>query len=485
MSRFNAGGFAAAACRRAAPLFILASLAATRGATATSDGEGAEAFDSPRIAALAARLRDGDAAGSRAAVDEFCEGLRGRAPLVEPVAGDARASWITFLWRGDATTRRVGVLGGPATGDYAARLTRLKGTDLWYRTDRIPSDSRLVYRFLIDLPDTFPRDPAAEDRLWKAHPPRNDPLNPHPLPTGGSLAELPDAPAQPWLQRLPGVPNHVADWLEKALADREIREYTVRSEFLKQERTYAVYTPPGYGPEAAAAAAAGEPCGLLVLFDGNGCRQTKGNTFPVGVILDNLILAKKVRPLVAVFVYQTERRDRELSCSEAFADFVALELVPAVRARFRVSADPSRATVAGMSLGGLMSAYCGFRHPDVFGNVLSMSGSYQWFPGAFEGTAPPDAEPGWLTRQFVTAPRLPLRFYLTAGRFEHFYPFSLLAENRRIRDVLRARGYDVNYSEFNGGHDPVCWRGPFVDGLVALAGAAPPPPHPSPAGSQP
>jgi enterochelin esterase family protein len=36
--------------------------------------------------------------------------------------------------------------------------------------------------------------------------------------------------------------------------------------------------------------------------------------------------------------------------------------------------------------------------------------------------------------------------------------------------VLQAKGYTVEYAEFSGGHDPVCWRGPFVDGLMALTG---------------
>jgi enterochelin esterase-like enzyme len=109
-------------------------------------------------------------------------------------------------------------------------------------------------------------------------------------------------------------------------------------------------------------------------------------------------------------------------------------------------------------------------HSDVFGNVLSLSGSYLWFPGLFEGAVPPDrnAEPGWLTRQFVTSPSLPIRFYLAAGRFENGYPISLLTETRRFRDVLEAKGCTAQYREYNGGHDVLGWRGPFVEGLTAL-----------------
>jgi enterochelin esterase-like enzyme len=65
---------------------------------------------------------------------------------------------------------------------------------------------------------------------------------------------------------------------------------------------------------------------------------------------------------------------------------------------------------------------------------------------------------------------LPIRFYLEAGLFENDYPDTLLAQNRRLRDVLEAKGYSVVYSEFVGGHEFLSWRGSVADGLIALAG---------------
>ena len=46
-----------------------------------------------------------------------------------------------------------------------------------------------------------------------------------------------------------------------------------------------------------------------------------------------------------------------------------------------------------------------------------------------------------------------------------------IINNRHLRDVLRAREYDVAYREFNGGHDYACWRGGLADGLANLLSA--------------
>jgi enterochelin esterase family protein len=193
---------------------------------------------------------------------------------------------------------------------------------------------------------------------------------------------------------------------------------------------------------------------------------------PIPTILDNLVAAKKIRPLVAILVdnQSEESRDRDLECYPPFADFLAKELVPWAHQRYRFSAEPERTIVGGVSLGGLTAAYCALRYPEVFGNVLSQSGAFWYFPG-WEDQEVNDTSPfGWLIRQFVTARKLPIRFYLEAGLFEIDCPDTLLAQNRRMRDVLEAKGYSVVYSEFAGGHEFLSWRGSVADGLIALAG---------------
>jgi enterochelin esterase-like enzyme len=405
-----------------------------------------DGFDSPRLTALAIDLM----AGKHSVLDRFWEEMAGRSPLIEPIADDPGHSWVTFIWRGDSKTRRVGLAGGPPTG-VGAPLARLGNTDVWYRTERIPNDSRFMYSFQVNRARKMPEDLAGLIAWFEGVPLRPDPLNSRNA-SGSPITspvELPGAIPQPWLQRIDEVPRG------------ETVNHTIQSVLLKGSRTFTIYLPPDYGSSKRANR-------LVVLFDG--ASFLLDEWIPAPVILDNLIAEKSIQPLVVVFVDQSAERNKELACSEPFANFVSEELVPWVREHYRVYSEPSRTIIGGSSLGGLMASYCSLHHSDVFGNVLSLSGSYLWFPGLFEGAVPPDrnAEPGWLTRQFVTSPSLPIRFYLAAGRFENGYPISLLTETRRFRDVLEAKGCTAQYREYNGGHDVLGWRGPFVEGLTAL-----------------
>jgi len=83
-------------------------------------------------------------------------------------------------------------------------------------------------------------------------------------------------------------------------------------------------------------------------------------------------------------------------------------------------------------------------------------------------------EGNFLVNQFLASPKLPLRFYLTAGTFEIDRDGSggdILESTRCLRDVLLAKGYEVHYEQFVGGHDGLSWRGSLGNGLIALLGA--------------
>lgn len=117
-----------------------------------------------------------------------------------------------------------------------------------------------------------------------------------------------------------------------------------------------------------------------------------------------------------------------------------------------------------------MAAFTAMRHPEVFGKVLSQSGSFWYYPERRNSPPLHEVETGWLARRFADLPRLPLDFYMEVGRFEKYFDISMPDENRRFRDVLRSKGYSVVYREYNGGHDYVTWRQSLAEGLAVLLG---------------
>lgn len=255
------------------------------------------------------------------------------------------------------------------------------------------------------------------------------------------------------------VPSRAAappDWLvpRPGIATGIVAHHQLRSAALGNQRSVWVYTPPGpLGPS--------KPANLLILLDGGSYLQH----IPAPTILDNLLAAGRIPPTMLLLVdnIDTATRERELPCHPPFAEFLAGELLPWARARGQFTADPACTIVGGSSYGGLAAAFAAFTRPDCFGNVLAQSGSFWWRPAG-------DPEHEWLARQFVERERLPIEFFLDVGRGEaqpRARPNQLIA-TRHMRDVLRAKGYQVHYAEHAGKHDYAAWRASFPGGLLAL-----------------
>lgn len=406
-----------------------------------------QTLDSPRLAALKKELEQ----GNRSALERFWQEIKkSGAPLIEAIKGDKANMLLTFLWRAREDTKNVLVISPlvPPANLSEQEMARLPETDLWYKTYRVRKDVRLNYSLSPNDPVPLlgeTKDPAVLARRTENF--QLDPFNPKrfkSFPKDVSIVELPGAPPQPWVTKRPGVPTG------------KVEEHKIKSASLDSERTVWIYTPPGYTPTA-------KPYRLLVLFDG----EVYTDTVPTPIILDNLLAKKMLPPTVAVFVgvMSFELRRRDLPCYPPFFEFLVKELIPWVRENYHVTTDPSETIVGGSSYGGLASAYAAFRYPEIFGNILSQSGSYWWKPND-------DPAFGWLIRQYEASPKLPLRFYLDVGLMEIGANGTspMIDVNRRMRDILQAKGYDVTYQEFNGGHQYINWQGTLVDGLLALTG---------------
>jgi enterochelin esterase-like enzyme len=396
-------------------------------------------------------------------------------PLTEPYGSDGKYQLVTFLWRSTYDTRNVFVIGSfwgfDGTADKYS-MHRIPDSDIWYLTLKLPSGARVNYQLSPNDPLTSEGPRAAQRAATR----QADPFSLNPLSKCSpetskfrcrSVAELPGVAPQPWLVSKPGV------------AEGRVEKQTIKSAIQKIDRPFSVYTPANYNAD-------GPPNALLILFDGE---DLANDASPV-TTLNNLIAASKIPPTVAVFVENVPRRRLvDLVASDEFADFMAKELVPWVRSHYNVTKDPKKTVVTGYSAGGLASVYVARRHPKVFGNVLSRSGAFWWsfeHNGGICGARCPDSggrggdgsqdattEGNFLVKEFLASPKLPLRFYLTAGTFESDTSGeggNILETTRHLRDVLLAKGYQVHYQQFVGGHDGLSWRGGLADGLINLLG---------------
>ncbi len=172
-------------------------------------------------------------------------------------------------------------------------------------------------------------------------------------------------------------------------------------------RRVNVYLPAAYARDTARAFA------VVVMPDGG-----EREDFPhlTGTV-DTLIAEGAIPPLLVVGIENTERRrdltgptsvasDREIAPrvggSAAFRRFIADELMPEIRRRYRTT---DTTAIVGESLAGLFVVETFFEAPDLFDAYIAISPSLWWNRRALVAAAPAwlAAHPGVRARLYVTS----------------------------------------------------------------------------------
>ena len=140
------------------------------------------------------------------------------------------------------------------------------------------------------------------------------------------------------------------------------------------------------------------------------------------------------------------------------SSYLAETIKPLVDARFRTLPQRETTGVAGSSMGGLISLFAFFARPDVFGIMGALSPSLWYAERAIFGLL--EAAP------FPSRQALPRR--RAAGRRA-----ETLDDARRLRDLLRAKGYvqgvHLRYVEDRAGkHEEAAWSRRFRAALPFL-----------------
>jgi enterochelin esterase family protein len=425
------------------------------------------------LSPIISKLREEIKINKKKAIIEFWKQIEKEGtPIFEVIEQDDKYNLLTFLFKADEEVENI-VCNHIFVKDDIREglLERIEDTNVYFKSYKIPKGVRDTYCLIKNNP-LKPADPS-ENTFKHVDLIFHDPLNFKKLflkVDGINIPinefESPDAPLQPYFGERPHIKHG------------KIKEFTSYSEILNIKRKILVYTPPDY-------LKTNSPYHFLLLFDGVLFEEDA----KVSSTLDNLIADEKIPPLVAVMIENfiptnTMVRASELPPNPKFKNYIIKELLPWIHENFNITKNPSHSVIAGASYGGIASTYIAFKHPDIFANVLSMSGAYSWYPGdkdwlqriknveAFEQwwTTEDEREPRWLARQFSQSKRLPLKFYVDVGVLEVDDPTGLFQSNRHFQTILESKGYPIYYTEFLGGHDLVCWRSSIADGLIYLIG---------------
>ena len=162
----------------------------------------------------------------------------------------------------------------------------------------------------------------------------------------------------------------------------------------------------------------------------------------------------------------------------AWFRFISEELPALCRRFFPILSDKREDTyIGGNSMGGYGALKCALRAPRTFSKVISLSGALDAADTAINNTVP-------ATRRYwedvfgpaedvsgsendlfaaataLTDPALRPRIYMWCGTEDFLY-----AQNMRMRDHLRALGYDLTYEESPGDHQWRHWDKKIADAL--------------------
>jgi enterochelin esterase-like enzyme len=245
---------------------------------------------------------------------------------------------------------------------------------------------------------------------------------------------------------------------------------TYKSSTLGRFRRMHIYTPPGYE------SGRGQFPVFYLLHGAGDNDDAWSSVGRAGFILDNLIAAKKARPMIIVMpAGHTSRGPGSplgKAATEEFVNDFVKDVMPYVETHYRVLKDRANTAIAGLSMGGGQTLQVAIPRLARFGYIgVFSSGLIGGFPelagrggrgaappsGATAGPPPPTAAE-WekLNAATLDDPRLKkgLRLFWFGTGQDDF----LIATTRATVDLFKKHGFSPVFRETPGGHTWINWR---------------------------
>lgn len=326
---------------------------------------------------------------------------------------------VAFLYKGQADSVSWA---GDFSGWKPINGKQLVDNNLWMLEQVFPSDARLDYKVVVG-PDWI-LDPANSNIQYSGW---------------GANSEL---RMQNWVYPQETV---LKEGVRRGnVSDDQIMAASTQT--LNYKVQYKVYTPVDYENLS----------NLPVIYVTDGHEYADDNEGAMLIILDNMISAQVIPPVIAVFIdprdpddLNKNKRMEQYTGNRKFADFVADELVPVIDANYKTNNSPDARAIMGTSLGGLNSAYFGVTRSDKFHLIGIHSPS-------------PNKQ---IIQAYENSEKLPLKIFMGTGVIHD-------TENqaRALKAVFEEKGYPLQYMEVNQGHSWGNWRAMLNEPLIYFFG---------------
>jgi enterochelin esterase family protein len=266
-----------------------------------------------------------------------------------------------------------------------------------------------------------------------------------------------EANANTWsLVYVPG-----ADFMDtKDVPHGAISEVTYYSKTLKRFRRMHVYTPPGYE------SGKGKFPVFYLLHGAFDCDDAWTTVGRAGFILDNLIAAKKAKPMVAMmpaghtgpFGAGARGSDPLRRAVDEFVEDFENDIMPYAESHYRVYTDRKNRAIAGLSMGGGQTLNISIRHLDRFGYVGVYSSGIFGITGGRPGMPAQPAGPTWEEQHRKALDDAKLKNGLKLVWFATGKDDFLIGTTRATVEMLKKHGFKVVFNETAGAHTWIVWR---------------------------
>jgi enterochelin esterase-like enzyme len=236
---------------------------------------------------------------------------------------------------------------------------------------------------------------------------------------------------------------------EQQYMKRTIIKEIMFSTFLNEERSIRIYLPPGFN----------ELISYPIVYAQDG--QDIFMFGRIATMTNELILDRGMEPIIIVGV-DVLKKDRTSEYSslggknEDYKRFFAEELVPFIEEKFAVRENGLKRILIGDSLGATVSLDLALDYPQLFSNVISLSGAF------FSPTVAklkPHSNLNWMNLWMIIGTE-------ETNVETHLGVFNFVEWNRKVKALLEQKETNLTYLEKKGTHIWGFWQRELPEGLL-------------------